>query len=173
MHARRRWPCAPRVLHNAEIVRRLGRLSRDYGLLFGAIRLFTRSRQAPSAGCYVCYLRRMFQRRTLSCLLPLVACLAACSSTPTSSPLTKSEATAQFGAAYCQRLSTCFPDTFNSMFPTGVQQCVDKLQSDVQDPSAADACSQAQIDTCVSDVAKSVCATSYAASVPPASCHGC
>ncbi|MBN1612256.1 MAG: hypothetical protein JW940_36830 [Polyangiaceae bacterium] len=104
-------------------------------------------------------------------LLAAIA-LAACGGSDDDHP-TAEEAGRRILGSYCARLESCLGSAFTAAYPT-VDDCVNTglkaIPEDKRDQP--DACTNAEVDTCVEDLETMQCPTSPTAALP-ASCRKC
>ena len=84
----------------------------------------------------------------------------------------------QYSKAYCVKLEVCMnqqtPGVFEKVYPGGQDDCAERTLS-ISGTSEKSICSQAQWDTCTTDLEKTECVGAAEARRPkiPDSCQGC
>ena len=82
------------------------------------------------------------------------------------------DAAKEFGAAYCAKLQSCYPDAFAASYPNGVSDRLAKITAAI-DPNATESCSQSQVDACTHDAQNLACDATLSTATLPSSCSGC
>jgi hypothetical protein len=103
--------------------------------------------------------------RSWICLLSALS-LVACGG------LSEGDYIGEFGAAYCQKVQGCYPNVFQSAYPSGQPDCLATFSRGLTSKALGQktACSTAQVNGCLSDVAGLKCGQSLADMKLPASC---
>lgn len=114
-------------------------------------------RLEPARSMLELRLMRLFQKAlSLSFVITVVAAASACTLNPTAK-----EAAEKYAPALCQRLQACQPAAYMLAYPMdsmgNTSQCEQKALSAIKDPEARDACSDKEVDQCVTDTKAETC----------------
>jgi len=112
----------------------------------------------------------------LAPLLALPVCFACGSSASSNSAPahpTVETAVRELLGAFCPKLQSCTPDGFAAAYPGGVSACVQAGVDKVTDKTAQSACTQAELDNCVTDAGNVACVDPVTSIALPTSCSKC
>ena len=78
----------------------------------------------------------------------------------------------RFAPSYCAKLKSCYDKAYKAAYPAGDEACVDTFRRGLtqEQLESATACTDEQIDTCVSAIAAMQCGSSLNDSPVPAAC---